>query len=86
MDKHVKVIFVNIFGGLTQCDMIADGVLKAMEELKPEIPVVARLRGTREIQAETKLRSASGDFKIIGQSDFDLAIEEIEMLLKDPNR
>ena len=51
-DKKVKVLFVNIFGGLTRGDMIAEGVLMAMEELKPEVPVVVRIRGTREEEAK----------------------------------
>jgi len=51
-DHRVKVIFVNIFGGLTDCKMIADGVALAFKELKMDIPVVVRLRGTNEVEGQ----------------------------------
>ncbi|KAF4631546.1 hypothetical protein G7Y89_g6585 [Cudoniella acicularis] len=47
-DERVKVIFVNIFGGLTLGDMIANGVLLAFKELDMRLPVVVRIRGTNE--------------------------------------
>lgn len=47
-DTRVKVIFVNIFGGLTLCDMIAEGILLAFKDLNMKIPIVVRLRGTNE--------------------------------------
>lgn len=47
-DQRVKVVLVNIFGGLTLCDMIAEGIIIAFEELGVKIPVVVRLRGTNE--------------------------------------
>ena len=47
-DTRVKAIFVNIFGGLTLCDMIADGILLAFKDLDLKVPVVVRLRGTNE--------------------------------------
>jgi succinyl-CoA synthetase beta subunit len=39
---------VNIFGGLTRCDMIAEGIILAFRDLKMSVPVVVRLRGTNE--------------------------------------
>ena len=47
-DPRVKTIFVNIFGGLTLCDMIAEGILLAYRDLGIKLPVVVRLRGTNE--------------------------------------
>ncbi|GES58995.1 hypothetical protein ATETN484_0003021700 [Aspergillus terreus] len=47
-DPRVKAIFVNIFGGLTRCDMIAEGIILAFRDLKMSVPVVVRLRGTNE--------------------------------------
>ncbi|GAT29386.1 succinyl-CoA synthetase subunit alpha [Aspergillus luchuensis] len=47
-DRRVKAIFVNIFGGLTRCDMIAEGIILAFQEMKMTVPVVVRLRGTNE--------------------------------------
>ena len=47
-DPRVKTIFVNIFGGLTRCDMIAEGIILAFRDLGMKMPVVVRLRGTNE--------------------------------------
>ena len=47
-DSRVKAIFVNIFGGLTRCDMIAEGIILAFRDLGMRVPVVVRLRGTNE--------------------------------------
>lgn len=51
-DERVKVIFVNIFGGLTLGDMIANGILLAFRELDMRIPVVVRIRGTNEVEGQ----------------------------------
>ncbi len=45
-DPKVKGIFVNIFGGIMQCDVIANGVVAAVEEVGLEVPLVVRLEGT----------------------------------------
>jgi succinyl-CoA synthetase alpha subunit len=58
-DPRVKVIFVNIFGGLTLGDMIANGILMAFKDLDLKVPVVVRIRGTNEAEGQ-KLISESG--------------------------
>jgi succinyl-CoA synthetase beta subunit len=45
-DSSVKAVFVNIFGGIVRCDMIAEGIIGAVEEVGVEVPVVVRLEGT----------------------------------------
>jgi len=45
-DPNVKVIFVNIFGGIVKCDLIASGIRDAASDLKIDIPLVVRLEGT----------------------------------------
>ena len=45
-DANVKAILVNIFGGIVRCDLIAEGVIKAVKEVGIGIPVVVRLEGT----------------------------------------
>lgn len=47
-DPRVKTIFVNIFGGVTLCDMIANGIMLAYKDLGIKVPIVVRLRGTNE--------------------------------------
>lgn len=44
-DSNVKVVLVNIFGGIVRCDLIAEGIIAAVEEVKLSIPVVVRLEG-----------------------------------------
>jgi len=51
-DAKVKSIFINIFGGIMRCDYIAEGVIKATRELGLTIPLVVRLKGTKEEEAK----------------------------------
>ncbi|MBW1792593.1 MAG: succinate--CoA ligase subunit beta, partial [Deltaproteobacteria bacterium] len=51
-DTKVRSILINIFGGITRCDDVAKGIVTALEELKPTIPIVVRLTGTNEDQAK----------------------------------
>ncbi len=59
-DTRVKGILVNIFGGIMRCDIIANGVLAAVKQVKLKVPLVVRLEGTKsqegkEILAKSKL-------------------------------
>jgi succinyl-CoA synthetase beta subunit len=58
-DKRVKVVFINIFGGILRCDVLARGVIKAVKERGLELPVVARIEGTN-IDLGRKLFADSG--------------------------
>lgn len=58
MDARVKTIFVNIFGGLTLCDMIAEGIILAYKVLDIKLPVVVRLRGTNEEIGQKMVRTS----------------------------
>jgi len=51
-DSGVKSIFINIFGGIMRCDYIAEGVIKATRELGLDIPLIVRLKGTKEEEAK----------------------------------
>jgi succinyl-CoA synthetase beta subunit len=57
-DTDVKVIFFNIFGGITRCDDVANGILQAKKELNIKQPIVARLTGTNEEKAMEILKEA----------------------------
>ena len=61
-DSSVKAVFVNIFGGIVRCDMIAEGIIGAVEEVGVEVPVVVRLEGT----------NADKGAKILSQSDLNI--------------
>ena len=47
-DPNVKVLLFNIFGGITRCDDVANGIVKALEGLDTKPPLVIRLTGTNE--------------------------------------
>ncbi len=58
-DQNVKGIFVNIFGGIMKCDIIADGVIAASRELGLKVPLVVRLEGTN-VELGKKMLAESG--------------------------
>ncbi|EOH3880184.1 ADP-forming succinate--CoA ligase subunit beta [Campylobacter jejuni] len=58
-DKNVKVIFINIFGGIVRCDRIANGILKATKNVEVNIPIVVRLDGTNAAEAKTILDNSN---------------------------
>ncbi|MDG4952110.1 ADP-forming succinate--CoA ligase subunit beta [Actinobacillus equuli] len=60
-DHNVKAVLVNIFGGIVRCDLIAEGIIAAVNEVGVNLPVIVRLEGTnaelgREILAKSGLR------------------------------
>lgn len=57
-DKNVKAVLFNIFGGITRGDEVARGILAAMDEVKPHIPMVVRLVGTNAEEGRKLLENA----------------------------
>jgi succinyl-CoA synthetase beta subunit len=57
-DENVKGIFVNIFGGIMKCDVIADGVIEATKQIGLDIPLVVRLEGTNVDLGKKKLNES----------------------------
>ncbi len=62
-DKNVKAVFFNIFGGITRCDDVANGIVTSLNKMKVNLPIVIRLTGTNEDKAmeilkKTKLITA----------------------------
>lgn len=55
-DKHVRVVLINIFGGITRCDDVAKGLLEAFDTLKTDMPIVIRLTGTNEHEGREILK------------------------------
>ena len=45
-DPEVNAIFINIFGGILRCDVLASSIIKAAEEVKLDKPIILRLKGT----------------------------------------
>jgi succinyl-CoA synthetase alpha subunit len=83
-DPRVKVIFVNIFGGLTLGDMIARGVLMAFQEKEVSVPVVVRIRGTNEREGQRII--AESGLPLFAYDDFEEAVAKIKELLEQSGR
>jgi succinyl-CoA synthetase beta subunit len=71
-DTNVRAILINIFGGITRCDDVANGIVMAFAELKPTVPVVVRLTGTNEKEAQKILAS----FKLPTADTLDEAVKK----------
>lgn len=56
---NIKAVLFNIFGGITRCDDIANGIVMAVRELKPQVPIVTRLVGTNEDKARKILEEVN---------------------------
>ncbi len=57
-DPNVKVVLINIFGGITRCDEVAKGVVTALEQVEVGVPIVVRLVGTNEDEGRRTLQRA----------------------------
>jgi succinyl-CoA synthetase beta subunit len=58
-DANVKAILFNIFGGITRCDDVANGIVYAVKQLNPKVPIVVRLTGTNEDKARKILEEVN---------------------------
>ncbi|HHS83148.1 MAG TPA: ADP-forming succinate--CoA ligase subunit beta [Devosia sp.] len=74
-DPHVKGILVNIFGGIMRCDVIAEGVLQAVEEIGLNVPLVVRLEGTKVQEGQALIDNS--DLNVISANDLDDAAQKI---------
>ena len=74
-DPNVKGILVNIFGGIMQCDVIAQGVLMAVKEVGLEVPLVVRLEGTNVDKGKAIINES--DLNVIPADDLDDAAQKI---------
>jgi len=79
-DAQVKAVLVNIFGGIVQCDIIAQGILAAMQEISVTVPVVVRLEGTNA-EAGIQLLNDSG-LGMIAAEDLSEAAEKVVTLVE----
>src|SRR3954464_5181239 len=58
-DPKVKAVLFNIFGGITRCDEVANGLIEAFKQLEPQVPFVVRLDGTNDVEGRQILADAS---------------------------
>jgi succinyl-CoA synthetase beta subunit len=77
-DKNVKVIFINIFGGIVRCDLIAQGICDAASKITNIVPLVVRLEGNMAKEAMTILKRSPLQI-IISNSLTDAAKKSVEL-------
>ncbi len=58
-NDNVKAVLFNIFGGITRCDEVANGLIAAFQDLKPTVPFVVRLDGTNDVAGREILEKAA---------------------------
>ncbi len=80
-DRDVRVIFINIFGGILRCDTLAEGVVEAAQDLEITMPIVVRLEGTN-VEAGRKILDASNFSFTVAHSLKDAA-DKIKTVLTD---
>jgi succinyl-CoA synthetase beta subunit len=77
-NKNLKAILINIFGGITRCDDIANGIIIAKEKLNISVPMVIRLAGTNEKEGRILLAQRN----IIAKDSMSEAVNEVVQLAK----
>ncbi|CAF0901852.1 unnamed protein product [Didymodactylos carnosus] len=81
-DSQVKAVLVNIFGGIVNCAIIANGIVKACQKLGLKIPLVVRLQGTNMDEARKILQNSA--LPITAENDFEqAAIKVCSMIVQD---
>jgi len=78
-DSNVKGILVNIFGGIVRCDLIAEGIIGAVQEVGLKVPVVVRLEGNQAAKGLELL--SNSDVKVVAASGLQQAAETIVKLV-----
>ncbi len=73
-DKDVKAILINIFGGIMRCDIIAEGIVEAVNEMKLDKPLIVRLEGTNVERGKEILRNSG--LEIVTAKDLEDAAEK----------
>ncbi|MEA1994822.1 MAG: ADP-forming succinate--CoA ligase subunit beta [Campylobacterota bacterium] len=79
-DPSVRAILVNIFGGIVRCDRVADGIIKAVQQVNVNVPVAIRLAGTNREEAISILKKAPFKFSVM--DNLNEAAKEVVKLVK----
>ena len=79
-DTSVRAVLINIFGGIMRCDVVADGVVQAVQDIGVKVPVVVRLEGTNVEKGHEILKNSGLNFEVAaGMED---AAERVVRLIK----
>ncbi len=80
-DTNVKAVLVNIFGGIVQCDVIANGILTAVDEVHVNVPVVVRLEGTNAEKGRELLNNSN--LGLVAADNLASAAEQVVALAEE---
>jgi len=78
-DPNVKAIFINIFGGILRCDILARGVVSAAKKLQVKVPIVVRMEGTNMEEGHDILKNSKMNF-IVGDGMKDAAKKVVKSI------
>ena len=79
-DKNVEAVLINIFGGIVRCDRVANGIIKALETVEVNLPLIVRLDGTNAELAAEILDKSDLEFKVA--KSFNEAAEKVSEVVK----
>lgn len=79
-DPAVKGVFINIFGGILRCDILAEGVVEAAKKVDVKVPVVIRMEGTN-VDKGRQILEASG-LNLITAKDLTDAAQKVAAIVK----
>ncbi|MEA2459859.1 MAG: succinyl-CoA synthetase beta subunit [Actinomycetota bacterium] len=78
-NAEVKSVFINIFGGITRCDLVAEGVLNALSRLDVKVPIVIRLDGTNAVEGRKMLADAPHPMLVTAETMLGAAEKAVEL-------
>ena len=81
-DEKVRAVLFNIFGGITRCDVVAQGVLEALGRVEATVPIVVRLDGTNADEGR-RIITAAAHPRIVSAATMDAAAAEAARLAKE---
>lgn len=79
-DKNVEAVLINIFGGIVRCDRVANGIIKALETVEVNLPLIVRLDGTNAELAADILDKSDLEFKVA--KSFNDAADKVAEVVK----
>ena len=78
-DPSVRSVLINIFGGITRCDLVADGIVEALGNLELPWPIVVRLDGTNAEEGRSILAGAESDLLVPAATMREAAEKAVEL-------
>jgi succinyl-CoA synthetase beta subunit len=81
-NPDVKSVLVNIFGGITRCDLVAEGIIDALNRLEVKVPIVVRLDGTNAEQGRKMLADAPHPLLHTADTMLEAAEKAVELARK----